>query len=138
MAGVNVTTLQGTLRAGPSSSSCSGSFPSGLVNVTFESSPARKSTPVSCYHVRAVNSPASYAALAGIGTNETVTQALILYLKTSGPMLVRITTEETPDDVVSVIPVDGLMILEFQAARYLKLVEVQGSGTVEYFAGGPT
>ena len=39
-------------------------------------------------------------------------------------------------DVVSVLYVSGLCVLEFPAQNYLKLLEVQGGGVVEYFASG--
>jgi hypothetical protein len=135
MSGLNVVTLQGALLAGPPRSSCNG-FPAGIVNTQFELRPPNKSAAVSTgMQVRNLNSPSSYATLSGVGSDDAVTQGSFLYIRTQTSMLFRLTTNDTVD-VVSVIPVDGLCIIEFPAGKYLELLEAQGVGVVEYFASG--
>lgn len=82
-------------------------------------------------------SNSSYQTLPGIGTAPAVTHADTLYFFSGSPILVRLTTDDgAGGDVLSVIPVDGLVILEFNAQRFLKLLEVLGAAPIEYFASG--
>lgn len=82
-----------------------------------------------------LNTGGSYVTLPGVGAGSTVTQADTLYLFSSSPILVRLTFSSSPD-IVSVLPVDGFFMQEVDATHYLKLVETNGSGTIEYFASG--
>ncbi len=134
MATENVVAFQGTLLAGPPKSTC-GKFPGGLTQLEFELRPPNKRAAVSAYHVREVNSASSFAVLDGIGSGEAVTQATFLYVRTSTSMVLRFTTAGSPD-VVAAVPIDGMCAFEFPVGSYLKMVEVQGSGTLEYFASG--
>lgn len=131
----NVVTLKGSLLAGPPKSSC-GSFPSALVNAAFELRPPNKAANVLDHNVRKVDSAGAFVDLLAVGTGKTVTQGTFLYLRTGGPMRIRTTTFTDSGDVVSIQEVDGLFILEFPTAKYLKLLEAQGSGTIEYFVSG--
>lgn len=134
MSSQNVVTLKASILAGPPKSTC-GKFPSGLVSLEFELRPPNKNAAVMAQHVRDVSSPSAYVTLGGVGTGQAVTQASFLYLRTSVAMDLRLTTSDSVD-VVSVHPVDGVLLMEFPAAKYLKLLEVQGSGTLEYFVSG--
>lgn len=79
----------------------------------------------------------TYQTLPGIGAVPGVTQADTLYLFSGSPILVRMTIFQSGGDIVSVVPVDGLLIHEFPASSgYLKLLEAQGTATLEYFASG--
>lgn len=128
--------LTGTLIAGPGTVTES-SFPGGVTNIPIALTPPAKSFNVDSGGTRSVSSPSAYVALTGVGVADTVTQGKFLYLRTSTPMLVRLTTVNPPGaDVVSVVPVQGLLVLEFDPAKYLKLLEVQGSGVVEWFVCG--
>lgn len=129
----NVVTLKGTLLAGPPKASCNG-FPSGLVNAAFELTPPNKAADVSTYGSPNLNSALAYSELPGVG--DTVTRGTFLYVRTQNKMLVRITQAGDSGDVVSVMYVQGLFIQEFPAGNYLKLLEAQGVGVIEYFASG--
>lgn len=87
---------------------------------------------------RNLNSPSAYVVLSGVGPDDTVTRGDTLYVFAPQPILVRITTDDgVGGDVVSVLPLDGLMILEINQVRYLKLLEAQGAcNGVEYFVSG--
>lgn len=136
MAGNNVTTLQGTLVAGPPKAA-SGTFPAGLVSIAFTLKPPNKSAPVSVKSVRNLSSPSTYATLRGIGDGEDVAQATFLFLQTDNSIDVRVTCDDgSGGDVVSVVSVDGLLIMEKPANKFIKLLEAQGTGVVEYFASG--
>lgn len=136
MAGNNVTNLQGTIISGPPRSG-SGTFPAGLVSIAFTLKPANKSSPVSAKAVRNLQSPNSFATLHGIGSGEDVTQANFLFLQTDNPIDVRITCDDgNGGSVVSVVSVDGLLMMEKPTSKFIKLLEAQGTGVIEYFASG--
>lgn len=137
MSSLDVVTFKGALLVGPPKAS-TGGFPPGMVNTTFDLKPAAKSAPVSTFQKPSVSSPSSYAALDGIGTGSTVTKANFLYLRTDAPFLLRITFDDGAGGnvVVTGIPVDGLFVQETQANKFIKLLEAQGTGVVEYFASG--
>jgi hypothetical protein len=132
----NVVSFKGVLLAGPPKSSTN-AFPSGLTNATFDLNPPNKAASVATgMQTPNVVSPSAYATLSGVGPAATVTQGTFLYLRTTGKMLIRITTAGDSGDVVSVLYVNGILALEFPTANYLKLLEAQGTGIVEYFASG--
>lgn len=136
MAGRNIVSLDGSLLAGPSKSSDHG-FPSGMVNASFTLKPSTKPAPVSVYDVRNLQSPGSFATLRGVGSGESVQQANLLYLRTEAAMTFRVTFDDgAGGSVVASYPVDGLFIVEAPVSRFIKLVEAQGVGVVEYFASG--
>lgn len=86
-----------------------------------------------------LNSPSAYVELQGIGGTTGVTHADTLYLFAYQPILIQLTTDDgSGGDVVSVVPVDGLVVLEFQSTKFLKLLEAKGAAQVEYFASGPS
>ncbi|HUU43034.1 MAG TPA: hypothetical protein VMX57_04605 [Planctomycetota bacterium] len=139
---VDSVTLLGNLTAGPQGV-CEGGFPSGVLQVAFGlagSCPGAGTKPAlrKFWTSQDVNSPSSFAGLDGVGVGQSVTQANTLYLRTTTAMLFRLTFADPAagPDFVSVIPVKGLLILEPSEAGYLKLLEVQGAGKVEYFASG--
>lgn len=135
MAGQNVVTFKGTLQAGPPKSSSS-SFPTGIVNASFELTPAAKAAPVSVQQVRNMASPAAYVAL-DVGPNQSVTQANFVYCRTEAPFSLRVTFDDgAGGSVVSVIPVSGIFAIEAPDGQYIKLLEAQGTGVFEYFASG--
>lgn len=140
---VNTVTLLGTLTAGPQGS-CEGGFPAGLLQVNFGlsgSCPGAGTKPMAkkIWTSTDVNSPSpAYAALDGVGTGESVTQGNTIYLRTTSQMKIRATFADPAGgpDIVSIIPHQGLWIQEFPNNGYLKLLEAQGVGGVEYFVSG--
>lgn len=132
-----VVTLSGELVAGPSSAS-DNQFPSGTDTCPFNLNPSPKS-----YAVRTgvqqvqVASPTSFVALGGIGSNSSVTKASLLYLRVQTGMDVRITRDNPAGgSFVTTEHPGGLLIYECDPAQPITLVEVQGSGGVEFAAFG--
>lgn len=131
----NVATLSASLIAGPQSvGDCS--FPAGTFNVSFATSPNPLPAAVSAAHAKAINSPNAYVTLDGVGTNQSVTQGVFLYLRSASPMKVRLTIQDTPADQLSVVYVQGPMLIELPSTNYLKLLEAQGVGSLEYYVCG--
>jgi hypothetical protein len=134
--------LTGTLRAGPAEGVSNGfasmtlddqlSFqPSGDQGIAFQVATGVLTTNVS------TASP-SWRTLSGIGASDVVTQGNLLYAKSNGQMFLRLTFENGSDpDIVSIVPLNGgPIILPIDQARYLKLLEVQGTGQLLYFVCG--
>jgi hypothetical protein len=132
-------TLLGNLTAGPQSV-CEGGFPSGLLQINFGlagSCPGAGTKAAAKKFYSSVNvNAASFTTLEGVGTN--VQQANVLYLRTTSLLKFRLTYADPAGgaDIVSIVPVLGLLIQEPPDSGYLKLLEVLGSGNVEYFASG--
>lgn len=84
-----------------------------------------------------VSSP-TYAALSGVGASDTVTKGTFLYLKSDGPILIRLTHDDgVGGNTTVILPLEGMTVIEFQDTKYLKLLEAQGSALLEYFVCGP-
>lgn len=135
MAGQNVVSFRGNLQAGPPKAT-TGSFPAGMTNIAFDLKPTAKPAPVSCHDIRNL-SASSYTSLRGIGSTDTVQQANFLFIQTDSPISFRVTYDDgSGGDVVDVIAVDGLFVQEAPIDKFIKLLEAQGTGVVEYFASG--
>lgn len=132
----NAIQLASRLTLGPVDTVTDSTLPSGFTSIQFGLRPSKKSALVSSGSVRTIASPSSYVALDGVGTGESVTQGNLLYLRSSSAMLLRLTTYSSGGDIVAVLPVDGVFMMEFDRSRYLKLIEVQGTGTVEWLVTG--
>lgn len=132
----NAVVMNGTIVAGPTGAdSCA--FPTGIHNIAFSTHPLQKVAAVSVKNFKNVNSPSSYVEMEGVGTGQSVTQGTFLFVQCTAPMKIRITTQpDSGGDVVSEIPVQGALVIEFAAANYLKLLESKGVGGVEYFVSG--
>lgn len=132
----DVLLLSGQLNLGPKAVDES-SFPAGLLSVslTLAQGENGKDAKVHSAHVREL-SGGGYVNLRGVGAGESVTKGTFLYLRASSEMLVRITTFDAGGDVVAIIPVKGTVIIEFDANKYLKLIEASGSGTIEHLVTG--
>lgn len=130
----DVLTISGQLNLSPRSVDET-SFPAGVLQVTLALAQSEKVASVHKAGVRSL-SGGGYVDLGGVGADQEVTKGTFLYLRTTAEMLVRVTTYDAGGDVVSAIPVKGLVILEFDPAKYLKLVEANGSGTIEHLVIG--
>jgi hypothetical protein len=114
-------------------------FPSGVTTIPFGLNPPQKQFNVDTGVMRSmVNSPSSYSALGGIGPASDVSQATTLIVRTQVQMLIRMTFANPAggSDIVSVEPISGTKMCEYPANGYLKLLEVQGQGQLEYYACG--
>lgn len=128
-----VIAVTGSIVAGPLGSQDTG-FPNGVQNIALRVPSI--SAPVSFYSQKLVTA-AAFAELDGIGTGKAVTKALFLYLATNGPCQLRITYQaDSGPDIVSVEPLNGTLLKQLPAGNYIKLVEILGTVTVEYFAAG--
>lgn len=129
--------LDGTLTVAPPGSGVCG-FPNGAVSIPLGLSPSPKQSVVrSGPDVRQVSSPSAYVQLTGVGSSDAVTRGNTVYLKTNSPFMVRATFDNTPDaDIEAEFPVSGVWVLESGDTKYLKKVEVKGSGSVEFLVSG--
>lgn len=81
--------------------------------------------------------PGVYVTFGEVGTGASVPKANTLYMKSNGPVLVRLTTDDgLGGSVVAIVPLNGAMLVEFDDTKFLKLLEASGSALVEYFASG--
>jgi hypothetical protein len=81
---------------------------------------------------------ASPSAFVTLPISPMVQQGDTLYLRSSDNVDVRITTDDgAGGSVVATFPCIGLLVMEFQATKFLKLLEVQGTTTLEYAVTGP-
>lgn len=128
--------VEGSLIAGPPSAT--DVFPAGVLVHPLSTAQSPKGFQVATgVLTRNLSSALAYLAFPELGTNAAVTRANFLYIRTDSPMLVRMTTDDgSGGNVVSVVPIHGLGLWEFQDAKYLKLLEVQGSGKIEYLLCG--
>lgn len=130
--------LSGALIGGPPSGG--ETFPAATFSVPLRlrSDPKGYNAATGVLQQQVSTAPGVYVTLTGIGTGSTVTKANTFYLKSSGPVLLRLTTDDgLGGSVVAVLPVDGLAgPIEFDATKFLKLAEVSGSAQLEYFASG--
>lgn len=129
--------LSGTMIAGPAQVSECWEFPSGTTTIPLALFPACKQFVVATGDQFVnLNSPSSFATLAGVGT--TVTRGHTLLVRTQTSISFRLTQQDpslTP--TVKVIPgVDGLLLLEFGVGFELSLLEAEGVGNVEYSVWG--
>ena len=128
--------LSGSIVAGPASSS-EGVFPGSTMDIPLSTKENPKGYQRATGILRRSVSVASPSWLDLGEPGNTVTQANFLYLRSDGPLSLRLTTDDgLGGDVVAVIVVQGLHITEFNQINYLKTLEVQGNATVEYFMSG--
>lgn len=87
----------------------------------------------------AVAAPA-FVVLQGVGPTDAVQRGDLLYLRCDAGLLLRLSNTDPlaplGPPLVVVIPVMGLVLLEFPASSPLVLLEAQGSATVEYAITG--
>lgn len=130
--------LSGTLMAGPPDGSTQ--FPASqyTVPLAFKGGTELTFGVATGILSRTLNSPSpAFAALQGVGSTDTVTRGQLLYFKSDSPVTLRITTDDGAGaPVVELVPVDGLLIRQFQDTKFLRLLEAQGSGRLEYFVSG--
>jgi hypothetical protein len=128
--------LQGALIGGPPSGG--EVFPAALFNVPLKLRTDPKGFGAATGILqRTITSAVAYVQLADVGANGTVTQANTLYLKSAGPIDVRLTCDDgVGGNVVSEYQQDGMSLLEFSDVKFLKMVEVRGSAQIEFFASG--
>jgi hypothetical protein len=115
--------------------------PSAVTSIPFTLNNVPKTSNVSTgAKTRQVQSPSAFVQLSGVGPTDDVTQCDTFYVRVkSGLFQIRVTyNNPAGGTIVSVNPINGLFIQEADAADnfYVTKLEVQGSGTIEYFASG--
>lgn len=130
--------LSGTLVAGPPCGD--GCFPSATTSVELNLACGCTGKPSSVdtgVNKRQLNSASAFTTLTGVGPSDCVQHGDFLYFRSNSDVLVRMTFQASVGpDIVSVIPANGLMIVEIQEGQYLKQLEAQGVGPIEYFLSG--
>lgn len=135
---MGVLKIDGTVTAGPESSGGS-AFPSSSDQMQLQSTPNPKPMQACTGTIaRNFNSPNAFTTLTGVGASDTVTRGDTLAFRCNAPMKLQMTFAD-PDggaDIVSVIPVYGMNVMEFPSNGYLKLLQLKGSGPIEYLVSG--
>lgn len=128
--------LSGALIVGPPSAG--DGFPASLYNTPLSTLQSPKQAAVATGVVtRQLNSPNSFTALQGVGSTDTVTHGDTIYFKCNGQVSIRLTFDDgNGGSTTAVIPVMGLYFAEIQTGKYLKLLEAQGSASIEYMISG--
>jgi hypothetical protein len=121
--------LSGVVVVGPDGSSAY-AFPSAETTIPLIA--ATSDYAVSIDGLQVVASPTDYADAPGVGTGGTVTQGRFIYARSDAPLLVRLTTTAG----VAIVPIEGLLILEFTADAPLTKLEVKGTGRLSYLVAG--
>lgn len=135
-------TISGTILGGPAQVGGAG-FPGALFTTVLGTAPSPKPFSVATGIVSRRVSQASpgFAALQGVGPTDTVTAGDFLYLRSDSGVVLRVSNRDPLNPagpaLTTLIPVQGLAILEFPPSSPLVLLEVQGSAQLEYFVSGP-
>lgn len=127
--------IEGALTAGPASANSG--FPSAIMNLALRLRDGLQKSYDNASGVlsQAVNSPSPAWLVLAVPS---VPRGTFLYIQSDNAVLLRLTNDDTlGGNVVVTVPLHGLMIWEFPDDRFLKLLEVQGSATFEYFVSGP-
>ena len=135
--------ISGTLTEAPPAGCEAPGFPSATTSVPFGQlgAPCPKPSPVSTgAKTRNVNSPSAFVALSGVGATDDVTQADTVYMRVKAGLFQFRITYRNPagGSIVAVLPSNGIFLHEADAPDgfWITLLEVQGSGQIEYFASG--
>lgn len=125
--------LAGSIIAGPVGTE--GSLPAGVTTIAVSTALSQKPVAAQYRSGGPVTAPA-FAPVLGIGSTADVKKCDFLYFKCDAPMSLRLTTADPAGgaDVVAVVPVHGLVVLEFPSNGWLKVLELKGSGNIEVFA----
>ncbi len=131
--------LSGSLLAGPPG--CGGTFPtsSNAVPISLYSDPKGYQA-CSGALTRTLNSPSAFVPLPALGASGDVVQGDTLYLKSDGPVILRIVQDDGSGVTTATydMPVSGLVILEFPASQPLLGISVKGTARIEYLISGPS
>lgn len=125
--------IQGQLLLGPSAVQ-EGTFPATTAVVPLGLSPDQKPAVVNKRGERTLQGV--YATLFDADLDD-VTQGTFVYLRTANAGLLRITTDDgNGGDVVAVVPIKGLHVHEYDPTKFVKKLEANVSGFLEYIVSG--
>lgn len=129
--------LSGSLTAGPPSAGSGFPSASEVIGLQLLSSPKSSGVATGALVRTIAVADPTWLALSGVGATDTVTKCDTLVVRCTSSLLFRLTTDDgAGGDVVSIVPIQGLLLLEFPADKFLKLLEVQGTGQLQYFVSG--
>jgi len=138
-------TLDATLTETPQGASDSSAFPSATTTIPFGLNTAPNAKPVQASTgriLRMINSPNAFITLDGVGANDVVQQASTFFARVrSGGFQLRITFANPAvplSPIVSILPLAGALLFEPDSASgfFITLLEVKGSGSIEFLASG--
>ena len=135
--------VQGALTAGPLNGTVPSAGNGGVLNVALAlkggvgSKPYAIASGLMQYQLQTADAT-TYQTLPGIGSAPGVLKGDTIYFFATAPILLRLTFDNGGVDIVSVIPVDGLFLLEVNANKWLKLVEAAGTAGIEYLVTSPS
>lgn len=130
--------LSGSLQAGPPTVT-DGSFPATTVNAPISTKENPKTYQAATGVLRRTLNYVAFTDLGTVGAGAEVEQGTFLYFRSDAAVELRLTTDDGGGgNEVAILPVDGLCILEFDSTQFLKLLEMNGSATIEYFISGPS
>jgi hypothetical protein len=128
--------VNGSLSVGPANAA-DAALPSGSMVFQLASTPNPKPSQAQDKGSRAVASSLSFVTLGSVGAGGNVTQGDTLLVISDAPVQLRLTMNNPlGSDEVSTVELQGMLLLEFPPAQYLKLLEVKGTANVEYFVSG--
>lgn len=130
--------LEGSLLAGPPG--CGGTFPTASLaeQLALYTSPKPYQAATGVLS-RTVNSPAAFVPLNALGVAGDVTQCDFLYLKSDGPLILRMVQDDGSGSgtITYDMPIQGLVLLEFPSAQPLLGISVKGTARIAYLLSGP-
>ena len=136
---MGVVALQGSLLVGPPG--CGGTFPTASVaeQLGLYSSPKSYNAATGVLQ-RTVNSPSAFVPLNALGAAGDVVQCDFLYLKSDGPLILRMVQDDGSGVTTLTYdqPIQGLVLLEFPSDKPLLGISVKGTARIAYLLSGPS
>jgi len=134
---VSQLSLTGALVAGPSGGGDVFPASSFMVPLALAAGSAASFQVATGVLTQLVASPGAFVPLVGVGPTAAATQGTFLYLRTDAEVTLRLTVDDGSGGTDTLeLPVSGLALMEFPAARPLELLEIRGTATVEYLVAG--
>lgn len=132
--------INGTLSSGPVQ--VGAGFPQAIYTTPLATSVTPKpfSAASGVMQRRVAVAAPGFTPLQGLGPTDAVVRCDLLYLRCDAGLILRLSNQDPlaplGPPLVVLVPVAGLVILEFPASSPLVLLEAQGSATVEYAFSG--
>jgi hypothetical protein len=132
--------INGTLIGGPVQ--VGAGFPQAIFTTPLQTSVSPKpfSAASGVMQRRIAVAAPGFVDLQAAGPFVAVQRADLLYLRCDAQLILRLSNQDPLNPLgpplVVLLPVSGLVIIEFPASSPLVLLEAQGSATVEYAASG--
>ncbi len=127
-------TVTGELRVAPATVTDT-TIPSGtsLLDYTF----AKDYAVQTGLMVRQLLDPTSFVTLDGTGATSAVTRGELLVLRATAPTVLRMTQNGLSAQTINIPGNGAAVVIPFDPAFQLTLLEAKGNGKLEYFVAGP-